>query len=202
MALEIERKYHFSDFAALRTRLRDAQAEYRGRDFEENTVWDTPSRKLKERDVLLRLRSVAGSHVLCLKKPPEARSIDNKHKVYDEVETRVQDLEGMGAILRQLGYEVAFSYEKLRETWCMPGVTVCLDHLPFGRYVELEGDGESISRAEEILGLRGCPATTMNYHQLHKLHCRERGLHEGDSFVFSDSERRRLKERLERSRGR
>lgn len=199
MALEIERKYHFSDFAALRTRLRDAQAVYGGRDLEANAVWDTPSRTLREQGILLRLRSVGDESVLCLKRPPDASSVGDQNKVFEETETGVADREAMGTILRELGYEIAFRYEKLRETWKMEGVTVCLDHLPFGRYVELEGSEQSIPRAEEILGLQGCPSTTMNYHQLNKAHLRERGFQEQDSFVFSDAERRRLKERLAKS---
>lgn len=196
MALEIERKYRFSDFAVLRTRLRDARGEYGGRDFEENTVWDTPSRELREQGILLRLRSVGPSNVLCLKKPPKESRMECKNKVFEEVETTVADPDAMGGVFRHLGYEVAFRYEKLRETWRMERVTVCLDHLPFGRFVELEGDEESIPRAEEVLGLQGCPSTTMNYHELNKAWRRERGLEEQDSFLFSDSERRRLKERL------
>jgi len=192
MALEIERKYRFSDFDVLRTRLRETQAEYGGRDFEENTVWDTPSLELKESEILLRLRRVGENSVLCLKKPPERRNIISKHKVFDEVETSVEDPEGMATILRNLGYGVAFRYEKLRETWWMDRVTVCLDHLPFGRFVELEGDEESIPRAEEVLGLQDCQTTTMNYHQLHKAYRRECGLEDQDSFVFSDRDRERL----------
>lgn len=199
MALEIERKYRFSDFAVLRTRLRDARAEYLGRDLEENTVWDTPSRELREQGILLRLRSVGAQNVLCLKKPPKERIIQDENKVFDEVETSVADPESMGAIFRHLGYEVAFCYEKLRESWRMEGVTVCLDHLPFGRFVELEGDEESIPRAEAVLGLQGCPSTTMNYHELNKACRRELGLVEQDSFLFSEGERQRLKERLARS---
>lgn len=198
MALEIERKYRFSDFAVLRTRLREVQAEYGGRDLEENAVWDTPSRNLREQGLLLRLRSVGDESVLCLKKPPNTSNMDHKNKVFEETETGVADRDVMGAILRELGYEIAFRYEKLRETWKMENVTVCLDHLPFGRYVELEGSEQSIPRAEENLGLQGCPSTTMNYHQLNKAHLRDQGFQEQDSFVFSDAERRRLKERLAR----
>lgn len=197
--MEIERKYRFSDFAVLRTRLREVQAAYGGRDLEENAVWDTPSRNLWEQGVLLRLRSVGGASVLCLKRPPDASSVGDQNKVFEETETGVADREAMGTILRDLGYEIAFCYEKLRETWKMESVTVCLDHLPFGRYVELEGSDQSISRAEELLGLQGCPSTTMNYHQLNKAHLRERGCREQDSFIFSDVERQRLKERLARS---
>jgi adenylate cyclase class 2 len=199
MALEIERKYRFSDFGVLRTRLRDAQAEYWGREFEENSVWDTPSGSLQQRRILLRLRRAGGEAVLCLKKPPEERKMNSEHKTLEEVETWVASPDEMGSILGHLGFEVAFRYEKLRETWGMDNVTVCLDHLPFGRYVELEGDEESIPRAEAILGLQGCPSTTMNYHQLNKAYRREKGLEERDSFVFSDEERQRLLERLARS---
>lgn len=196
MALEIERKYRFSDFGMLRTRLKEARCEYMGREFEENTVWDDASHNLQEQGILLRFRSVGGSHVLCLKKPPKERNIEDTHKVLEEVETEVADPEAMDAIFRHLGYEVAFRYEKLRESWRMEEVTVCLDHLPFGRFVELEGDEESIPRAEAILGLQGCPSTILNYHQLHKAFRRERGLQDEDSFLFSPRERQRLKERL------
>ena len=199
MALEIERKYRFSDFAVLRTRLRDARGEYVGREFEENTVWDTASRELRERGVLLRLRSVGSNHILCLKKPPKESRIQTENKVFDEVETRVADPDAMGHVFRDLGYEIAFRYEKFRETWRMGGVTVCLDHLPFGRFVELEGDEESIPAAEAALALQGCPWTTMNYHELNKLCRRERGLEDRESFLFTHEERSRLKERLARN---
>jgi adenylate cyclase class 2 len=196
MPLEIERKYRFSDFAVLRTRLREARAEYRGRDFEENVVLDTPERDLRKGEMLLRLRIVGQSSVLCLKKPPQESSLADRYKVYDEIETTVDDSERMQEIFRHLGYELAFRYEKLRETWRLDGVTVCLDHLPIGRYVELEGDEESIPGAVEILGLQGCPSTNMNYHQLNKSYRREHGLEDDDSFVFSPREKQRLIERL------
>ena len=198
MPLEIERKYRFSDFAVLRTRLREARAEYRGRDFEENAVLDTPGMDLRKGEMLLRIRTVRQSSVLCLKKSPQESSLTDRYKVYDEIETTVADSERMLEIFRHLGYEIAFRYEKLRETWGLDEVTVCLDHLPIGRYVELEGDEESIPRAVEILGLQGCPSTSMNYHQLNKSYRREQGLEDDDSFVFPDREKQRLIERLDK----
>ena len=194
MALEVERKYPFSDFAELRTRLRDARAEYRGRFFEENLVLDTPPRELWQGGRLLRLRIEGDKAKLCLKRQPEASKLDEGYKIREEVETEVSQPEQMRQILEGLGYEMAFCYEKLREVWRLGQLTICLDHLPFGRYAELEGDGDSIPRAVETLGLQDCDFTTQDYHHLHKLYCRQRGVQEHDSFVFSEQQKSRLKE--------
>jgi adenylate cyclase class 2 len=57
-------------------------------------------------------------------------------------------------ILEALGLRVFFTYEKYRETFALEDVEVMLDELPFGTFVEIEGeDLVQISRTAESLGL-------------------------------------------------
>ena len=44
-------------------------------------------------------------------------------------------------------------YEKRRETWSLAGAEVVIDELPFGLFVEIEGDEPDILKAEKLLGL-------------------------------------------------
>lgn len=192
MALEVERKYEVLDFEAMRQMLRKAGAQHLSRHFEENLVLDSESGRLREEDKLLRLRRTGNTTVLCLKKPPQANNMDKEYKRAEETETAVSDMENTREILAELGYTLSFRYEKLREKWRLREVRVCLDHLPFGNYVELEGDEESIPAVIEELGLAQMPFTTLNYHQLHKQYLRQQGMAEDDSFVFSAGERQRL----------
>ncbi len=70
-----------------------------------------------------------------------------------EEETEVSDAAALAAILEALGYRPALVYEKRRQTWRLAGTEVVLDELPFGLFVEIEGDEPDILRAEQLLGL-------------------------------------------------
>jgi adenylate cyclase class 2 len=69
---------------------------------------------------------------------------------------------------------------------------VCLDHLPFGDFVELEGPPAAIAEVRSRLGLAGHPASDRNYHALYREHLAGRGLPVRDSFLFEDAERAAL----------
>jgi len=88
------------------------------------------------------------------------------------------------AVLQTLGCEVAFAYEKWREEWKFGGCHICLDQLPFGDFVEIEGPPESIFAAARVLGLDSRHSSTENYHQLNREYRAAEGLPEDDNFVF------------------
>ncbi|MFP4393396.1 MAG: class IV adenylate cyclase [Desulfohalobiaceae bacterium] len=191
MFLEVELKFQVQDFRGIRYKLRKAEASYLDRYFEQNLVLDTSSRELRQKDMLLRLRKARRS-VLCLKRRPKSWE-SGQHggcKVYREFETELQDPEQMQAILENLGYAPAFRYEKVREKWSLHGCLVCLDQLPFGQFVELEG--EDILDCAHMLGLDPEAGSAKNYHQLHQEYRQAQGLAAEESFVFPDSKRAQL----------
>ncbi|HEX8423713.1 MAG TPA: class IV adenylate cyclase [Pyrinomonadaceae bacterium] len=167
MGTEIEKKYRIESEAAgrLRERLRAAGAEGRGEEFEENILYAGPG--LESRNRVLRLRRVAGRAIFTFK---ESMSDSSGIKRRREDETAVADADALAAILDALGYKPAVVYEKRRETWLVAGVEVVIDELPFGLYVEIEGDEESILEAERLLELVDVAEEPKSYPQLTLLH--------------------------------
>lgn len=188
MALECELKYLGVDMVALSLRLEQAGGEKLGRYFESNLVFDYPDRSLKGRGVLLRLREKQGQAVLTVKRPPETE-VDSALKVFEEIETGVGDFSIMKTALEAIGFRVAFAYEKIREKWKFGGCAICLDSLPFGDYVEIEGTEESVPACAHSLGLDDCSTSKDTYHTLNIEYRRENGLSSDESFVF-DADRR------------
>ena len=171
MSLEVEAKYMDQDFDKLKKRLASCQAQYLGCVFEENLVFDSidPSKSLLASKTLLRLRTISSnqgqSYLLTLKlKVPDSANC----KIRDEREVFVTDGKSMEGILQGLGYQVVAKYEKMRSTWQLLNVEVCLDTLPFGQYVELEGAEADILACAQALQLDHAMSTTKSYHDLHQ----------------------------------
>lgn len=181
MPLETEIKFKGADFDRVRTILLALSAERKGRWLERNLVFDDVDRSLRDKSVLLRLRQDRNA-VLTLKQPPAKESPDVK--VFHEHETIVQDFDAMRTILEGLGYAVAFRYEKVREEWVLDGVHICLDELPFGRFVELEGERVAILALAREMGLPLDTSTTATYHALNQSWRKQEGLAADENFVF------------------
>jgi adenylate cyclase class 2 len=189
MATECEMKYLNPDLDAVREALRRLGGEPRGMVFEENLVLDDAVRTLKKRGMLLRLRRT-GTETLLTVKLPAAR--DAACKVCSEHETRLSDLNETLAAMEALGYVPVFIYEKLRETWRFMDCTVCLDQLPFGECVEIEGEEKALRACATALGLDGVVSSKETYHALNQAWRRARNLPEDENFVFVEPERSRL----------
>lgn len=194
MALEIELKFYSFDFEEIRSKLRKHGAEFKSCFFEENIVFDTPTRTLRSSGTLLRLRR-AGKNVLCLKK--SLHNVDAEVKTRREIETGIESFEQMHTILEILGYEAVLTYEKVREKWQMGECLVCLDELPFARFVEIEGLQKQIFSCANSLGLKKEDSTTKSYHDLNREYRRQNSLAPNDSFVFTEPLRSRLMHNLQ-----
>jgi Adenylate cyclase, class 2 (thermophilic) len=188
MGLECELKYVDVDLDGMSRRLEAGGARPMGRYFESNLVFDRPDRSLMAAGTLLRLRSRQGEAVLTVKRP-SSKDAESALKVREELETVVGDFDVMRASLEALGFSVAFAYEKVREKWKHLGCTVCLDHLPFGDYVEIEGGEETVPVCAKALELGQAVSTKASYHALNLEHRAACGLDPDESFVFSDIER-------------
>ena len=102
--------------------------------------------------MLLRLRQVGGNCLVTWKGP----SIPGPHKIRPELETLVGSVEMMDRILRELGYEPVFRYEKYRTEFKQGGGAaegvVTLDETPIGDFFELEGAPDWIDKTAGLLG--------------------------------------------------
>lgn len=193
MPRETEIKFVNADHDSLRARIQALGGKGQAKRFERNLVLDTPDRRLRDASILLRLRQ-DGRALLTLKKPPDGAVQSGgeeprgkvRMKVWEELETEVADFEAMLAVLRGLGYVTAFAYEKYREVWRLDQVIICLDTLPFGDYVELEGEREHILALVEKLDMDLDDSTPATYHELNRDFRRANGLEPNESFVFEE----------------
>jgi adenylate cyclase, class 2 len=175
MNIEVEKKYRVTEGEAGRVRglLREAggRACGGGAEFEVNTLYTGPG--LEGGGRVLRLRRVGAGARLTFKERFASESGVKRNR---EEEIGVSDPEAASALLEALGYRPALVYEKRRETWRLGGVEVVLDELPFGWFVEIEGEELDILDAERRLELTTAEAVHETYPQLTLVH----GLKSGD----------------------
>lgn len=151
--LEVEVKFLVSDLAAFRERLVAEGAELtKPRLYERNIRFDTIREDLRRKGQLLRLRQ--DNHTrLTFKGIPPVDTAPTEVKVREELEVEVNDFETLALLLERIGFEPWQVYEKYRETFVLAGVEVVLDEMPFGNFVELEGEEAKIKQLAGRLGL-------------------------------------------------
>ena len=162
--VETEVKLRTDDFEGVRARLGSLGARLKERVEEERDVLFRSAADPHALDgQVLRLRLVDGEGWLTWK--GESR-FSGGVKRREEVQTRVGDAAAMRELLERLGYEASLEFGKRREYWDVRGLTVSLDELPWGRYVEVEGEADELERVVEELGLSGAERVEEGYPQL------------------------------------
>ncbi len=186
MALETELKYLNADHDEVRNFMQRHSGKFLTRHYERNIVLDDPGRTLYKRSALLRVRQ-AEKITMTVKRIP-AGPATGKAKVYVEHETEVSNFDETVAALQVLGYAPVFSYEKIREEWLFEGCHICLDILPFGPFIEIEGSEDEILACAGLLKLKPENASKKTYHELNKDYRKTNGLDPDENFVFKPEE--------------
>lgn len=160
MAKEVEIKFRIADVGALTRALKRAGFRKITRSTREmNVLYDLPGQKLRKRGELLRLRQYGKQWILTHK----AKGTAGRHKVRVEQETRVEDGEQLGGILRALGFRPTFHYEKFRAVWGDGKGHVVVDQTPIGNFGEIEGAARWIDRTARVLGIAPADYITQTY---------------------------------------
>lgn len=172
MGIEIEKKYRLTrrQRAQLIRRLRESGATPEGEEFEENTLYAGGHLDVSKQ--VLRLRRVGDLALLTYKERFASQSAIKHHR---EDETAVEDANALASILDALGYKPTLVYEKRRATWRLQGAEIVIDELPFGLFVEIEGEEDSITEVERSLGLTEAEAEMATYPELARRHGEKRG---------------------------
>jgi adenylate cyclase class 2 len=162
---EIEVKLPAGELAAIREGLTQAGATLRtARHDESNDLYDDTEQRLSGNGRTMRLRRAAGRAILTYK---GAARFEAGSKIREERETEVSDAAEAEAILRGLGLERRFRYEKRREEWECRGCIVALDETPIGNFVEIEGEPTAIRRVIAVLALDPAEAIPYSYPELY-----------------------------------
>ncbi len=160
MPKEIEIKFRIENLPALARALKEAGFKLLTPSTHEmNSLYDLPGQKLRKRGEMLRLRKYGETWTLTHK----AKSKASRHKERVELETRVENGQQMDAILRALGFEPTFRYEKYRAEWSDGKGHVVVDETPIGNFGEIEGTPRWIDRTARALGLGRGDYITQTY---------------------------------------
>lgn len=145
---EIEVKFFVKDPETTRSRIRALGGEAAEPVFESNIRYEDPERSFLRRGQLLRLRKDDGVTLTFKSNAPES---DRQFKVRRELEVKVDDFGRTDEIIRAIGFHREQVYEKYRETYRLDGAVLCLDRMPFGTFLEIEGDRSAIRRLADAL---------------------------------------------------
>jgi adenylate cyclase, class 2 len=169
-SMEIEVKFAVDDLAGLARRLFSAGFHLvTPRTFERNVLYDTPDRRLRSQQSILRVRNYGGQWKITHKCLPAGHDPSARHKHREETETSVQDGEAIGHIFAQLGYVPSFAYEKWRTEYADSTGHCVLDETPIGVYAELEGPEDWIDATGRALGIDPSLFSTLSYGRLFDL---------------------------------
>jgi adenylate cyclase class 2 len=176
MGQEIEAKFYLNDLSKIETRLRALGAQLvQPRTREVNLRFDTPGRDLRRERRVLRLRQDEAARLTY----KDGTILEGGAFSRREIEFVVSDFNAAQQFIEALGYEVVFIYEKYRTTYTLmplasqasktPGgleTHLMLDALPYGDFVEIEGEMDRLKPVALQLGLDWDAAIPASYHEL------------------------------------
>ena len=165
-ALEIEVKFYVADIERMQRRILALGAESKGRVFENNVRYEDENNTLIRKKSLLRLRRDAKTILTFKSSPPVAST---EFKVFNELEVEVSNFETLNRILENLGFHPEQLYEKWRETLILDQTGFCLDTMPYGTFLEIEGSEEDIRAYAAGLGLNWQKRILLNYLEIFEI---------------------------------
>lgn len=175
--LETEVKFFIADTGSLRKKLISLGAVPDRNLFETNIRFDNKNGTLFKNKSLLRLRKDEKTILTFKSRPPVD---DDRFKIMKELEVEVSDFSIACQIIESLGFIREQIYEKWRETLTIGSTCFCIDKMPYGDFLEIEGEKEEIIKYSSLLGLDWEKRILLNYIELFDILKKSLGL------TFSD----------------
>jgi len=169
---ETEVKFYVRDLKKIEAGILDRQARLiQPRVFERNLRFDLPDGGLRAKGRALRLRQAAEARLTY--KGPSIEVDGARSRV--ELEFTVGDFEMARKFLEALGYVQVAVYEKYRAEYELDHCLVMLDELPYGKFVEIEGEDAAVIRQTAAgLGLKYEAAVADSYLGIFEKFCQKR----------------------------
>lgn len=148
---ELEVKFHVTDLAEMESRLVALGATLvQPRTHEYNLRFDNRAGDLHQAESMLRLRRDSASHVTFKGPSSTLGGVLTRQ----EIEFEVSNFSAAQKLIEALGFRSKFVYEKHRTTYAMDGLKITLDEMPYGPFVEIEGNSAApIRTAADKLSL-------------------------------------------------
>lgn len=176
--VETELKLYVPDLEVVARKIEAAGGKITApRVLEQNVRYDNANGEFAATGAALRLRQDTRARLTF---KDTVREVGDFGSSRFEAEVEVSDFAEMETILLRLGFHSVVRYEKYRTTYELDGAEVTLDEMPYGNFVEIEGDADTIRALVETLKLQNAHRMTGSYTTLFKFVKRNLGL------TFSD----------------
>ncbi|MEO8611117.1 MAG: class IV adenylate cyclase [Chloroflexota bacterium] len=127
--------------------------------YERNVRYENAEKSLTSSGVVVRLRQDTRARLTY----KEGSSAQGGITSRTEIEVEVSDFDSMQTILGKLGYHPHLVYEKYRTTYELDGAEIVLDEMPYGNFVEIEGEAAAIESLIKKLSLQDTPRLAGSY---------------------------------------
>jgi adenylate cyclase class 2 len=186
---EREVKFFIADLKEMFSRLSVAGAvKQKERVREYNLRFDTPHQSLRSQHQVLRLRQDDQTHLTFKGQTDLSQGIADRR----ELEITVSDFNSARKILEGLGFVVFLIYEKFRTTYQLNACEIVLDELPFGYFMEIEGEtAQVIQTVAQKLNLDWEKRITLSYLELFNNLKTNKNLHM-ENIVFESFQNRKF----------
>ncbi len=182
--VEKEIKFSVEDINSLINRLKEKKAKFISSSFQRTTRFDTPSKELEKQGKFLRTRS-GHKNIMTLK--INNRSQNNLFES-QEIEFETDHIEKIRDILNEIGFSKELIMEKYRVNMELDGVDISIDELPFGFFIELEGEEDKIFELAKKLGFDLNKKIVVTYWDLFEIYKRENNKeYLGENIVFENN---------------
>ncbi|HEY5589237.1 MAG TPA: class IV adenylate cyclase [Candidatus Paceibacterota bacterium] len=179
--IEVEVKFKIDDLSILEEKIKAVGAKELHKNIFQRTVkMDTPDESLRQKGVFLRVRDGEKKIMTVKSKLPE---LVKNFKEREELEIEISDVELAEKMLKVLGFTQKRIMEKYRTEYELEGTILALDRLPFGNYLEIEGDKDLIEKVIKILGLENLERNIHTYWHLFDEYKKANNL-QGEDIVF------------------
>jgi adenylate cyclase class 2 len=165
---ETEAKFYVRDLNRIKSRLHELNAHLlQERVLETNIRFDLPGARLRAEGRVLRLRRDTSTKFTYKSASTNEQGVLSR----EEIEFDVEDFDKAKRFLEALGYQKLVYYEKYRTTYALQPsegfVQIMLDELPYGPFVEIEGETvDAIHAVADQLGLHWDAAIGTSYNTL------------------------------------
>jgi adenylate cyclase class 2 len=137
MMQETEAKFYVQDLYRIQSQLEKLDAHLiQERVLETNIRFDLPGARLRAEGRVLRLRRDTEVRLTYKSASIKEQGVLSR----EEIEFVVGDFEKAKRFLEALGYQKLVYYEKYRTTYELNKTHIMLDELPYGNFVEIEGE--------------------------------------------------------------
>lgn len=174
--VETEVKFKINSVSEIKQRLQEIKAKFVSRIFESTLRFDDAPKSLLKMGAILRLRKGITKELSFKAKPDTSKGVRSSK----ELTVEISDFDVMREILEHLGYTVCQRVQKEREYWQYRDTIICVDTLPMGLFLEIEGTKESIAEVAQLLSLNFNQRILKHYGELWEEYCESHGTTQKD----------------------